>query len=159
VAWTGGLAIAAVVLGVFSWAIHANHGKVGHLLETDIKLSGINKSFTMLYAISTAAGSITAYASRMSDWTRFSRTKHTPTIPSIIGPLIFASLTSILGILTTSAVHARYKVVQWNPLALLVYLQETQYTPACRAGTFFAGLALFWSLIVVSKLPNQSIFC
>ena len=30
----------------------------------------------------------------------------------------------------------------WNPLELLTHIQETSYTPAARAGTFFAGLGL-----------------
>ena len=87
----------------------------------------------------------------MSDWTRFSKTKNAPTIPLLIGSPLFGTLGAVLGILATNAVHTKDKVVEWNPLALLIYVQEKHYTPAGRAATFFAGLALFWSLIIVSS--------
>jgi cytosine/uracil/thiamine/allantoin permease len=155
--WPAALCIAVVFFGLFGWAINFNNGKTGDLLTPKVHLSRTAKSFVMLYAITTAAGSSTAYSSRMSDWTRFSRSKNTPAVPALIGSLIFGSLTSVLGILATNAVHTKSNVVQWNPLGLLIYVQETHYTPACRAATFFAGLALFWSLIIVSSSESVCI--
>lgn len=104
----------------------------------------------MLYAISSAAGSTTAYGCRLADWTRFSKSKNAPTVTLLVGPILFGSLAPILGILATSAVKSRYGVELWNPLQLLMYIQKAHYTSAGRAATFFAGIALFWSLIMVS---------
>jgi nucleobase:cation symporter-1, NCS1 family len=154
--WPAALCIAVVFFGLFGWAINANNGKIGDLISPKIHLSHTTKPFVMLYAITTAAGSSTAYSSRMSDWTRFSKSKNTPAIPALMGSLIFGSLTAVLGILATNAVHSKSHVVQWNPLGLLIYIQETHYTPAGRAATFFAGLALFWSLIIVSS--SESVY-
>ena len=149
--WPAACAIAIVFFGLFGWAISANDGKLGSLLAPSVHLSHSAKSFAMLHAISTVAGTSTGYSARMADWTRFSKTKNGPTIPLLCGPPILGSLAAVLGVLATNAVHSKYKVVEWNPLVLLIYVQQDHYTPACRAATFFAGLALFWSLIVVSS--------
>ena len=150
--WPAACIVAVVFFGLFGWAINANHGSPGKLLSSGKPLSPAARSWAMLYAITAAAGSSTAYATRISDWTRFSRSKNAPVLPLLIGSPIFGSLAAILGILATDAVHARYNVLLWNPLALLVYLQEAHYTPACRAATFFAGLGLFCGLIMVSVI-------
>ena len=147
VVWPAAITTAVVFIGLLGWAISANGGTTGNLLAGKVPLSSSGKSFAMLYAISSAAGSSTAYASRISDWTRFAKTKHAATIPMLISPL-YAIIGPIFGILATSAVYSRYKVVLWNPLALLLYVQEIQYTAACRAATFFAGLALFFALLM-----------
>lgn len=148
--WPSACLIVVAFFGLFGWAIAVNGGTPGSLITPAVQLSTSNRAFAVLYIISSASGSITGYGSRIADWTRFAKTPHTPTIPMLVALPIFGSMTAILGILATSAVHSKYGVVQWNPLTLLLYLQKTQYTPACRAGTFFAGLAIFLSLLVVS---------
>jgi nucleobase:cation symporter-1, NCS1 family len=156
--WPGAIAIGAVFLGLLGWAISANGGTTGNLLAAKIQLSGTSKSFAMLYAISSAAGSSTAFSSRISDWTRFATTKNAPTIPMLLGAPIFGSLAPIMGILATSAVYSKYQEVEWNPLGLLLYIQKTHYTPACRAATFFAGLGLLFAMLLVSLSDNAAIF-
>ena len=148
--WPAACGIAIVFFGIFGWAIHTNDGSPGNLLTPKVKLSPTQKSFAMLYAISTTGGSGTAYATRMSDWTRFSKTENSFVIPSIVSPA-FGILTALLGVLATNAVHSKDNVIEWNPLSLLLYLQGSQYSAGCRAATFFAGLALFCSLIMVSS--------
>lgn len=148
--WPAACCIGVVMFGLFGWAIASNGGKVGHLIPPAVKLTSTTRSFVMLYAITSAAGSATGYGSRMSDWTRFARTRNTPVWPMLLGPPLLSNITAILGILATSAVYTRFHVVLWNPLALLIYLQKYHYSPACRAATFFAGLALFYSLLMVS---------
>ena len=143
--------IAAAFIGLFGWAISANGGSPGNLLHPTKQLSSTNRGFLFLYFMSSAMGSTTGYASRITDWTRFAKAPHTPTIPMFVALPIAASLTAVLGILATSAVHTKYHVVQWNPLSLILYVQETQYTAGCRAATFFAGLGIFMSLLTVSK--------
>ena len=147
--WPAACGVAIVFFGIFGWAIGANGGKPGNLLTPKVHLSSTARSFAMLYGISSTAGSGTAYSARMSDWTRFSKSKNTPTIALLVGSPIFGSLSTILGILATNAVNAKYGVIEWNPLALLIYAQEAHYTAAGRAATFFAGLLLFIALLMV----------
>jgi NCS1 family nucleobase:cation symporter-1 len=147
--WPAAIIIAVVFLGLLGWAVSANGGTVGNLLAGKIHLSSTNKSFAMLYAISSAAGSSTAFSSRISDWTRFAHTKHAATVPMLVFAPCFGCIGPVFGILATSAVYSRYQVVEWNPLGLLLYVQHTQYTAACRAATFFAGLGLFCAILMV----------
>ncbi len=123
--WPAACGIAVVMFALFGWAVGSNHGSVGHLITPEVKLSHTDRAFMMLYAITSAAGSSTAYGSRISDWTRFSRTRNTPVIPLLLGGPVFSNLAAILGILATSAVYSRYNIVLWNPLALLIWLQYT----------------------------------
>lgn len=153
--WPAAAMMIVVFFGLFGWAISANHGSVGDFASPKKPLTGAARSWTMLYAITAGAGSSTAYATRISDWTRFSKSRRGPTLPLLIGSPLFTSISVVLGILATNAVYNRYHQLLWNPLQLLVYLQEAHYTPACRAATFFAGLGLFCGLIMVSRLGLQ----
>ncbi|KIY01451.1 uncharacterized protein Z520_03003 [Fonsecaea multimorphosa CBS 102226] len=154
--WPAAITIAVVFLGLLGWAISANGGTVGNLLAGKIHLSSTNKSFAMLYAISSAAGSATAFSSRVSDWTRFAVTKHSATVPMLVFAPIFGCIGPIFGILATSAVYSRYQAVEWNPLGLLLYVQATQYTAGCRAATFFAGLGLFCASLMNNLMGKIS---
>jgi NCS1 family nucleobase:cation symporter-1 len=58
------------------------------------------------------------------------------------------------GVLTTTATANMYGIVQWNPVLLLEYVQGISYTPGCRAATFFAGLAIFYSQIFMNLASN-----
>jgi NCS1 family nucleobase:cation symporter-1 len=118
--------VAVVFFGLFGWAISDNDGSVGSSLTVDLNLEFSALAFIMLYGISTSTGSATAYATHISDWTRFSRTRTTPTIPLLLGAPLFGPLTSIIGILATSAVHSKNGVIEWNPLALLLWLQRNK---------------------------------
>lgn len=76
----------------------------------------------------------------------------------LVASSILGCIGPLFGILATSAVYSRYEVVTWNPLALLLYVQKTQYTAGCRAATFFAGLGLFVALIMVGLQFDESQF-
>jgi NCS1 family nucleobase:cation symporter-1 len=64
------------------------------------------------------------------------------------------TLGALVGVLTTSASYEMYGEVLWNPTILLQYLQHSEYTAACRAGTFFAGCGLFISQIFENLTQN-----
>ena len=155
--WPAAAGMAIVFFGLLGWAINANDGGLGHLLKPKIHLAPTQKAFTMLYGITSGAGSFTAFGTRYSDWTRFSKNGRTYAISTAISIPIFQIVSPLLGVLVTSAVYSRYGVVQWNPLILLLYLQQKYYTPVCRAATFFAGLALFYGLIMVGFIQYTSI--
>jgi NCS1 family nucleobase:cation symporter-1 len=60
------------------------------------------------------------------------------------------TIAALVGVLVTSAANEMYGEIIWSPLTLLQYTQATNYTAACRAGTFFAGLGLLSSQVFVS---------
>lgn len=67
---------------------------------------------------------------------------------------ITVTLTALIGVLVTSATQEIYGQLIWNPLTLLQHAQTVSYTPACRAGTFFAGVGIFSSQIFINLTQN-----
>ena len=68
------------------------------------------------------------------------------------------TLTAVVGTFTTTAFYSKYGTVLWTPLDMLAFIQETHYAPACRAGTFFAGIGLLTSLIYINIVQNTLSF-
>ena len=64
------------------------------------------------------------------------------------------TLGALIGVLVTSAARSLYGEVIWSPLALLQHTQHVNYTPGCRAATFFAGLAMLSSQVFVNVTQN-----
>ena len=62
------------------------------------------------------------------------------------------TLAATLGILVTSACRDMYGSVIWQPITLLLKIQEVNYNSATRAGTFFAGGGWFVSQLAVSAV-------
>lgn len=108
----------------------------------------------MLSSISSIAGAYTGGTVKVSDWTRFAKTKNAPIIPVTIAMPLTVTLGALVGVLTTSASYELYGQVLWNPPVLLQHLQAEHYTAACRAGTFFAGLGLLISQIFENITQN-----
>lgn len=87
-----------------------------------------------------------------SDWTRYAKAKHSPTISQLIDTPLTIGVTAIIGIVATSASN---KIlggeIIWNPIFLLAAAQEHYHSSsAVRAGVFFAGIGLVASQLSVS---------
>jgi NCS1 family nucleobase:cation symporter-1 len=143
----------ATLLGIMGWAVHANGGSPGDLVSPAIKLSKAEAGFRIVQGITSVAGTYTGGTDRVSDWTRYGRSRHTST-PAIISLAVTVILTALVGIISTSALAQRYGKLEWNPLIMLQWIQMEYYTPACRAGTFFAGLGLLSVTVFVNYTQN-----
>jgi nucleobase:cation symporter-1, NCS1 family len=140
--------------GILGYSIHSNGGEVGSLVKSTIHLSNSQRAFRMVQCVSSIGGTWAATAERISDWTRFSKSRNAPNFAFFIAMPLGVTFSALLGVLTASATLHLTGQVQWNPLVLLQTWQAQSYTPACRAGTFFAGLALFFSQIYVNMANN-----
>jgi NCS1 family nucleobase:cation symporter-1 len=83
-----------------------------------------------MQGITSVAGTYTGGTDRVSDWTRYGRSRHTST-PAIVTLAITVILTALLGVISTSALAERYGEVQWNPLIMIQYVQALNYTATC----------------------------
>lgn len=147
--------ICIAFISVLGWAISANHGSSGPLVNPTIKLSTVDIGFSVMSGACGVAGSYTGASIRISDWTRFAKTRNAPTIPMAIAMPITFTISALFGVIVASAIKERYGILEWSPIVLMQYIQTVDYTPACRAGTFFAGLAFLCSQIFVS--PAEAI--
>jgi len=68
---------------------------------------------------------------------------------------ITITITAMVGVFVTTATEKlNGGVAQWNPLVLLITVQQQTYTPLCRCATFFAGCAILSSQIFVNMTQN-----
>lgn len=131
----------------------ANGGSPGNLVSPAIKLSKTEAGFRVVQGITSVAGTYTGGSDRVSDWTRYSRKRHSYT-PAVVSLGATVILTALIGIITASALTEVYGEAQWNPLISLQLVQATNYTAACRAGTFFAGIGLISLTVFVNYTQN-----
>lgn len=146
----------ATFAGILGYFIHTNGGAGALLssLSSAVPISDVDRGFAMLSSISSVAGAYTGGTVRVSDWTRFAKTRRAPIIPIIVAMPLTVTLGALVGVLVTSASYEIYGEVYWNPLVLLQHVQAVQYTSACRAATFFAGCGLLSSQIFENITQN-----
>lgn len=106
-----------------------------------------------MQSITSVAGTYTGGTDRVSDWTRYGKKRHTST-PAIITLSVTVVLGALVGIIATSAFAEVYGELQWNPMLMLQWIQAHHYNPACRAGTFFAGIGLLCMTVFVNYTQN-----
>lgn len=76
-------------------------------------------------------------------------------INQLLGAPITITIGAIFGIYCTSAVKEHYGKTIWQPIQLLEWILATHYTPAARAGCFFAGAGFFVSQLFVNIVQNS----
>ncbi|KAE9368324.1 putative nicotinamide riboside transporter 1 [Stipitochalara longipes BDJ] len=133
--------------------VQENGGSPGNLLQPTLKLTKAEAGFRVMQGITSVAGTYTGGTDRVSDWTRYGRSRHTST-PAIVTLAVTVILTAFLGVISTSALAERYGEVQWNPLIMIQYVQALNYTATCRAGSFFAGIGLLSVTVFVNYTQN-----
>lgn len=139
--------------GMLGWVIHANGG-TGPIISSAVRLTSTQRAFLFLQCTSSTAATWSGTGDRFTDWTRFTKSKRSATISVITGIPIFLTLSATIGVLVTSAFYQLYGTAIWNPLQMMLHVQSVQYTPACRAGTFLAGVGLFSSQIYSNVTLN-----
>lgn len=148
----------ATFLGVLGWIVHANGGTTGPLVSSPVAVSGMSKAFSFLQCVSSTAAVWGGSGDRLSDWSRFSKNKWAPYPAIFTGLPIVLTLTAAIGTFATSAFYDKFGLLIWTPLDMLLYIQKNNFTPACRAGTFFAGIGLLSSQIYINIIQNTLSF-
>lgn len=138
--------------------IHRNGG-AGNLLSSlssAVPITSTERGFAMMSSISSVGGAYTGGTVRVSDWTRFAKTRNAPIIPIIVAMPLTVTLGALIGVLVSSSSNEVFNdgVVYWNPLVLLQHLRAANYTAACPAGTFFAGCGFLSSQIFENITQN-----
>lgn len=146
------IAVFSTFTGILIWALVSNGG-TGSLISSSIPITKSEKAFRFIQCVSSISGNWGASSDRYSDYTRFEKKRHTSLVGLLALPVVIC-LSVTFGALTTTATTHMYGTTQWNPILLLSSLQDHSYTPACRAGTFFVGLALWLSQTILNLSLN-----
>lgn len=109
---------AATLLGIMGWAISANGGP-GDLVQPAVTVPRSQISFLMIQGITSVAGTYTGGSDRVSDWTRYAKSRHAPTGAQLLALPITVTLTALVGVIATSAVTQLLGEVQWNPMLMV----------------------------------------
>lgn len=145
--------IAATMFGMLGWAVHAAGG-AGALMSTPATKSGPALSWAALFGLQSIVGSQASGCLGQSDWTRYARTPGAALFGQLVAAPVFIVVTSVCGILITSAAATVYGEYVWNPFELLLVVQDNSMTPAARAGTFFAGLGFLVDQLALCQMLN-----
>lgn len=148
------VAILATLVGITAWACVKNGG-TGSLISSSVSITSGQRAFRMVQCMSSVGGTWGAAAERISDWTRFERKRGVSTPAMIFTLPITVTFSAILGVLTATATSQIYGESIWNPLLLLQQIQTSSYTPAVRAGTFFAGCGLLSCEVFLQVSQNS----
>ncbi|QPG75299.1 hypothetical protein FOA43_002650 [Brettanomyces nanus] len=90
-----------------------------------------------------------------SDFTRYSKRKHSPVLAQLIGAPVALTFSCVIGIITTSCANDYLGYIQWNPVNLLGDIQQHEHnSSAARAGVFFGGLAFVLQQMAINLLLN-----
>lgn len=145
--------IAATMFGMLGWAVHAAGG-AGALMSTPATKHGADLHWAALFGLQSIVGSQASGCLGQSDWTRYARTPNAALGGQMIAAPVFIVVTSVCGILITSAAATIYGEYIWNPFELLLVVQDHSMTPAARAGTFFAGLGFLVDQLALCQMLN-----
>lgn len=143
----------ATFVGILIWAVTSNGG-VGDLISSSVELTTSQKAFRFIQCVSSISGSWGGTGDRYSDWSRFEK-KRNVSLPGLLALPIVVTACATFGVLTTTATTQMWGFVEWNPVLMLEYAQTISYTPACRAGTFFAGFAMFFQQVMLNMTQNS----
>jgi nucleobase:cation symporter-1, NCS1 family len=124
-------------------------------LPPETKISSSARSFQILRALSSVAGSWTGACIRQSDWTRFAKNRRAPTIHQLVSGPLTVTICATLGAYATSAINDTYGELIWNPIAVLQFVLDRKYDASSRAGCFFAGLGFFISQVATNLVQNS----
>ena len=123
--------------------------------DTSIDSLARETFFVFIQTICTLCGSFTGASIRHSDWSRYAKTRRSPLLGIwLVGPLAL-TLTAMFGVFVTSATREMYGEIYWQPISLLLHIQEVNYSASARAGTFFGGLGWFLSQLAVNVSLNS----
>ncbi|KAL1871969.1 hypothetical protein Daus18300_004606 [Diaporthe australafricana] len=145
--------ITATMFGMVGWAVNAAGG-AGILMSTPATGSGSALSWAAVFGLQSIVGSQASGCLGQSDWTRYARTPNAALFGQLICAPIFIVVTSVCGIIITSAAASIYDEYIWNPFELLLTVQDHSMSPAARAGTFFAGLGFLVDQLALCQMLN-----
>ena len=145
--------ITCSMFGILIWAISAAGGP-GTLFYTPSTQRGSVLSWNAVYGLQSIVGSQASGCLGQSDWTRYARTPNAALFGQLVAAPILIVVTSVCGILITSATETIYGEYIWNPFELLLTIQQHSLSPGARAGTFFAALGFLASQLALCQMLN-----
>jgi nucleobase:cation symporter-1, NCS1 family len=141
------------MFGLLIWSVCSAHG-AGSLFHAPATAHGSKLSWNTIYGLQSIIGAQASGCLGQSDWTRYAKTPNAALFGQIVAAPLCIIVTSICGIIITSAAATLYGEYLWNPFELLLVVQQHSLSAGARAGTFFAGLGFLVSQMALCIVLN-----
>ncbi|KAK8209476.1 NCS1 family nucleobase:cation symporter-1 [Phyllosticta capitalensis] len=146
--------ITVTMFGMLAWSVHTAGGP-GELFYTGSTKHGSTLSWNAVFGLQSIIGSQASGCLGQSDWTRYAKNYNSALFGQFLAAPVFIIVTSVCGILITSASATIYGEYIWNPFELLLEVQKRDPSGSSqRAGTFFAGLGFLVSQLALCQMLN-----
>ncbi|SCU85955.1 LAME_0D03774g1_1 [Lachancea meyersii CBS 8951] len=123
--------------GFLIWALKKSHGHIA--LESLVQgpaLTSSERGWAWIQSILACVGNFATLIVNAPDFSRFSKTKLSATYSQAFSIPFFFAITSLIGILVTSAAYKIYNINYWSPLDVLDRFLGDGFTKGERAGVF-----------------------
>lgn len=155
------VAFSGTMIGLIAWSMSNTHGNIGPLFYETRGSGKMSTGWMVMQGITSVVGTWSGGSLSQSDWTRFSKTKYAPVGSQFVGAPIIIVITSLIGIIVTSASGLVFGLETsaphpWNPINLLADIQNFYHdSPRARAGVFFASLGIVASQVFIATVLNS----
>ncbi|CAN6616446.1 uracil permease [Trichomonascus vanleenenianus] len=123
-------------VGFLVWTIK-KAGGLGPVVHQPAKIHGSDFVWEFIKGIMNCVANFAALIMNNSDFSRFSKKPSSAILPQIFAIPISFALTSLIGILVSSASTVIYKETIWSPLVVLDNFLDGSPSSGTRAGVFF----------------------
>lgn len=137
------------IFGLFIYCIVKSGGRVSLEEFEGTVLSSSQKAWLIIYAFSSTISSGSSYIESIPDMARWAHSEWSPISTSLFSNSVFNPLSSVLGIIGTSALQTVAGEVIWTPWNVMSYMLEHHTTPGSRFGIFL--LACTWFSMSLSQ--------
>ncbi|KAL4795187.1 permease for cytosine/purines, uracil, thiamine, allantoin-domain-containing protein [Aspergillus venezuelensis] len=124
------------IFGLFIYCLVKSGGKISLDSFKSSPLSQSEKVWQIIYAFSSTISSGSSYIESIPDMARWAHSPYSPIYITIFTNSVFNPLSSVLGILGTSALQTATGQTIWTPWNIMAYMLERHTTAAARFGVF-----------------------
>ncbi|TLS30255.1 hypothetical protein PpBr36_03230 [Pyricularia pennisetigena] len=149
--------VPAAGLGIIIWATKNGNGVGAAALDAQAEAARTSTSilaWAIVSQFNAIMGANSALLVTIPDIARYSKTRNAQIWGQIIALPVGQTLCASFGIISTSAVINLYGKAYWNPYDLLNGILDQGYTPAARAGVFFAAASFAFATLGTSIACN-----
>ncbi|KAL4971013.1 permease for cytosine/purines, uracil, thiamine, allantoin-domain-containing protein [Aspergillus stella-maris] len=144
------------IFGLFIYCLVKSNGKISLDSFESSPLSQSEKAWQIIYAFSSTISSGSSYIESIPDMARWAHSPYSPIYITIFTNSVFNPLSSVLGILGTSALQSATGQTIWTPWNIMAYMLEQHTTAAARFGIFLLSVTWF-SLSLSQNISSNMI--
>ncbi|KAL3475606.1 permease for cytosine/purines, uracil, thiamine, allantoin-domain-containing protein [Aspergillus californicus] len=137
------------IFGLFIYCLVKSGGKISLEEFESSLLSNSAKAWQIIYVFSSTISSGSSYIESIPDMARWANSQWSPIWITVFTNSIFNPLSSVLGILGTSALRTATGQTIWTPWNVMAYMLEQHTTAGARFSVFL--LACTWFSLSLSQ--------